>query len=51
MFLEQDGERVEVEIALARVVGTTVGEGAHLLGRIGDGGETTVLAVLRSPSP
>lgn len=36
-----------VEIALARVVGTPLGEGPHLGGTVA-GGETTVLAVLRS---
>jgi hypothetical protein len=35
-----------VELALARVVGTPLGEGAHLAGTVGDG-ESTVLAVLR----
>jgi len=37
----------EVEIAVARVVGTPLGEGPHLSGSIGDSDETTVLAVLR----
>jgi hypothetical protein len=35
-----------VELALARVVGTPLGGGAHLAGTLGDG-ESTVLAVLR----
>ena len=40
----------EVELALARVVGTSLGEGAHLSGTVADGsgGESTVLAVLRT---
>jgi hypothetical protein len=39
-----------VELALARVVGTHLGEGAHLSGTVADsaGGETSVLAVLRT---
>jgi hypothetical protein len=37
-----------VEIHLARVVGTPLGEGPHLVGTVGDTGETTVLAVLAS---
>lgn len=40
----------DVELALARVVGTPLGEGPHLSGTVvgGDGGGTTVLAVLRT---
>ena len=38
----------DVELALARVVGTQLGEGAHLSGTVGDDGETHVLAVLRT---
>jgi hypothetical protein len=40
----------DVELALARVVGTPLGEGLHLSGTIADdnGGETTALAVLRT---
>ena len=40
----------DLELALARVVGTQLGEGAHLAGTVGDasGGVTTVLAVLRT---
>ncbi|SED10754.1 hypothetical protein SAMN04489844_3689 [Nocardioides exalbidus] len=38
----------DTEIALARVLGTPLGEGPHLLGRVGHRGETTVLAVLRT---
>jgi hypothetical protein len=50
--VEDDGDTTvaragDVVLALARVVGTTLGEGPHLLGRVGEGGETTVLAVLR----
>ena len=37
----------EVEIAVARVVGASLGDGPHLSGSIGDSDETTVLAVLR----
>jgi hypothetical protein len=37
----------EVEIALARVVGASLGDGPHLSGSIGDSDETTVLAVVR----
>ena len=37
-----------VEIDVARVVGTPLGEGPHLTGTVGDTGETTVLAVLRT---
>ncbi len=39
-----------VELALARVVGTPLGEGPHLSWTVADssGGETTVLAVLRT---
>lgn len=37
----------EVEIDLARVVGTPLGEGPHLSGSVGDSSESTVLAVLR----
>ena len=39
-----------VELALARVVGTTLGEGPHLSGTVADGsgGEPFVLAVLRT---
>ena len=36
-----------VEIDVARVVGTPLGEGPHLVGTVGDTGDTTVLAVLR----
>ncbi len=36
-----------LEIGLARIVGSPLGEGAHLSGAIGDG-ESTVLAVLRT---
>jgi hypothetical protein len=36
-----------VEIDVARVVGTPLGEGPHLRGTVGDTGDTTVLAVLR----
>ena len=36
-----------VEIDLARVVGTPLGEGPHLSGSVGDSSESTVLAVLR----
>ena len=36
-----------VEIDLARVVGTPLGEGPHLRGSVGDSSESTVLAVLR----
>ncbi len=40
----------DVELALARVVGTHLGEGPHLSGTVAgdDGGATTVLAVLRT---
>ena len=40
----------DVELALARVVGTQLGEGAHLSGTVADdtAGETHVLAVLRT---
>ena len=38
----------EVVLALARVVGTPLGEGPHLSGVVGDSGETAVLAVLRT---
>ena len=38
---------VDVEIAVARVVGTPLGDGPHLSGTVGDSDETTVLAVLR----
>ena len=40
----------DVDLALARVVGTPLGEGAHLSGTLADdsGGETVVLAVLRT---
>lgn len=37
----------EVEIAVARVVGTSLGNGPHLSGSVGDSDDTTVLAVLR----
>lgn len=37
----------DLEIAVARVIGTPLGEGPHLSGSIGDSDETTVLAVLR----
>ena len=37
----------EVDIAVARVVGASLGDGPHLSGSIGDSDETTVLAVLR----
>jgi hypothetical protein len=37
----------EVEIRLARVVGTPLGKGPHLSGSVGDSSESTVLAVLR----
>jgi hypothetical protein len=36
-----------LEVVLARVVGTPLGEGPHLTGTIGDDGEAVVLAVLR----
>ena len=36
-----------VEIRLARVVGTPLGEGAYLSGSVGEAGDGTVLAVLR----
>lgn len=36
-----------VEIDVARVVGTPLGEGPHLSGSVGDAGASTVLAVLR----
>lgn len=36
-----------VELDVARVVGTPLGEGPHLTGTVGDTGDTTVLAVLR----
>ena len=36
-----------VELDVARVVGTPLGEGPHLSGTVGDTGDTTVLAVLR----
>jgi hypothetical protein len=36
-----------LEIVLARLVGTSLGEGPHLTGTIGDAGEAVVLAVLR----
>ena len=40
----------DVELAIARVVGTQLDEGPHLSGTVADdvGGETTVLAVLRT---
>lgn len=40
----------DVELALARVVGTSLGEGRHLSGTVADGsgGVTSVLAVLRT---
>ena len=37
----------DLELAVARVVGTPLGEGPHLSGTVGDSDETTVLAVLR----
>ena len=38
----------DLVLALARVVGTPLGEGPHLGGTLGDSDEVTVLAVLRS---
>jgi hypothetical protein len=37
-----------LEIDVARVVGTPLGEGPHLSGTVGDTGDSTVLAVLRT---
>ena len=37
-----------VEIAVARIVGTPLGDGPRLTGTIGDSGDTLDLAVLRS---
>lgn len=36
-----------IKISLARIVGTPLGDGPHLSGRVGEAGESTVLAVLR----
>lgn len=38
----------DVVLALARVVGTPLGEGPHLSGTVGDSADATVLAVLRT---
>ena len=37
----------DLELAVARIVGTPLGEGPHLTGTVGDSDEATVLAVLR----
>ena len=37
-----------LQIDVARIVGTPLGRGPHLSGTVGDTGETTVLAVLRT---
>ena len=37
-----------VEVDVARIVGTPMGEGQHLSGTVGDTGESAVLAVLRT---
>lgn len=37
-----------LQIDVARIVGTPLGEGPHLTGTVGDTGEITVLAVLRT---
>ena len=37
-----------LEIDVARIVGTPLGEGPHLTGTVGDTGDATVLAVLRT---
>ena len=51
--VEDDGDTTvvragDVGIALARVVGTPLGDGPHLRGTVGDSDEATVLAVLRT---